>query len=263
MMLQPFNITLEQIRNFSISQKNPIQLPATGTIEFKRLNKYVSDMTDKIRRDYKSLKEFSENASHEMQTPISIAKAKIELLLSNESLPEKDIELLTQVDISLQKLSSLVGSLGLLTKIENSEFSEVQQINLSKQLEENISYFSELITLKGLELQVEIESDVHISMDPNLLDILLSNLLKNAVRHNIGNGYIRVTLQKKVLTIENSGPALELPAYQMFERFKKGNQSNESLGLGLSLVKKIADLSNLAVEYRSANTTHSFTVKFQ
>jgi len=262
MLLRPFNITLKEIKNFNISQKQPIALPKTGTREFKKLNQYVGDMTEKIRRDYRSLKEFSENASHEMQTPISIAKGKIELLMSSDGLAEKEINLLTQVDTSLQKLSSLVGSLSLLTKMENAEFTAVQQINLSKHIKDNLSYFSELIELKGIQLEADIEENISISIDPNLLDILISNLLKNAIRHNIDGGYISVNLKNKIFTIENSGPTLGFQPDQMFERFKKGDQSSDSLGLGLSLVKKVADLNGLALSYSTEDTKHQFVVRF-
>ena len=261
-MLSPFNKTLSSIRDFSISQEDSIDLPATSTAEFKRLNTYVSEMTEKMQADYRSLKEFSENASHEMQTPISVAKGKVELLLTSEELNDEQMKLLSEAELSLQRLSNLVNVLSLLTKIENAEFSRVGSIDISSQLENSLEQFEELIALKNIKLETNIKPGVMIKIDPTLLDILISNLIKNAIRHNIDEGDIMITLQDNMLTVENSGKPLDVPSDQMFERFKKGNQSSESLGLGLSLVKKICDMSDISISYSNREDRHKMEVRF-
>jgi signal transduction histidine kinase len=259
-VLRPFNKTLQSIRDFNISQTEPIQLPKTSTSEFRKLNQYVSEMTQKMQADYTALKEFSENASHEMQTPLSVAKGKVELLLS-EDLDDEQVRLLTETDVSLQKLSNLVTILSLLTKIENAEFSAVNSTNVSQHLNDSLEQFDELIILKEIRMEKKIDKDVTIDIDPTLLDILINNLIKNAIRHNINGGYINIRLTPEELVVENSGKPLDVPASQMFERFKKANQSSESLGLGLSLVKKITEISGLSIEYENTGEAHRMIVR--
>ncbi|MDX2249549.1 MAG: HAMP domain-containing sensor histidine kinase [Bacteroidia bacterium] len=259
-LLDPFEATLRKIKTFHIQDHQPLEFPKTHTKEFRNLNNFITLMTTKARHDYLNLKEFTENAAHEMQTPLAIAKGKLELLLESSQLDEEQIHMVNSAYMAINKLSRMGNSLALLTKIENMEFANLREINFSEMLEEKLFDFRELIEMREIRLKTEIEPEVKTVMDPMLLDILLTNLLQNAIRHNIENGIIDIHLNNKGLTIKNTGHPPVLPPEQMFERFKKNKQSGESNGLGLSIVKKICEVNQFVIRYDYHSDWHEVSL---
>ncbi|MCR9290651.1 MAG: HAMP domain-containing histidine kinase [Bacteroidetes bacterium] len=261
-LFQPFQDILKRIGHFNLKSDEDLILPKTTTKEFKELNHFIESMTSKARQDYLSLKEFSENASHEMQTPIAVAKGKLELLLESEDLQPEHLKLIQSAQVSLSKLSKMGMALSLLTKIENQEFSNQEPINFSKIVESAIFDFKEICELKSLTIETNIAENIKLKIDGALADILVGNLLKNAVHHNWVKGHIKVTLNSDKLTISNSGEKPVIPTEQLFNRFTKNNQSSSTLGLGLSIVKKICEVSNLNIDYYYENEEHILKILF-
>lgn len=239
-----------------------LDLPNTSTNEFRQLNRFVNEMTHKARRDYLSVKEFSENASHEIQTPLSIAQGKLELLQEMPGLTMEQSELIQAAQYSLLKLSKLSEALLLLTKIDNKEFAAQEEVDFSRIVQCCLCNFAEISGLKGLEFTSEVEEKVLLYMDATLADILVVNLVKNAIRHNIPEGWIHVKLTKNQLCVENTGHPPKVPTQQLFERFQKNHQTDGSLGLGLSIVKKICDINQFTVSYTYLDAIHQICVKF-
>lgn len=260
-ILRPFQKTLKAISTFNLRKQNGINLPDTTTHEFRQLNAFLADMTNKAREDYRSLKEFSENASHEMQTPLSIIRGKLELLAETEDKDEQ-ARLITAAHDAVEKLSRTGQSLTLLTKLSNQEFEANETIDLSQTVDEAISIFEDLIDLKNIRLSTDITKDVKLKFNPVLADLLLTNLLSNAIRHNCENGAIEIRLTNPKLIIRNTGPSPGTPTEQLFQRFKKGNQSKDSVGLGLAIVKQICDITGARVQYVFDDPWHSLTVEF-
>jgi signal transduction histidine kinase len=211
--------------------------------------------------DYQSLKEFTENASHEIQTPISIVKGKLELLLDG-NLDNDQKKLVEDASKGLNNLSKLGKTLTLLAKIDNQEFERKETVDVSNTLLDLLEEYEELIYLKGLNLTHKIEADVDWKIHPVLLEILITNLLNNAIKHNLSEGgFIKVYLEKNQLIIENSGKALNFPTELLFARFKKGNQSSSSLGLGLAIIQKICMVSALKINYLNKEQLHQNTIE--
>ncbi|NJL77475.1 MAG: HAMP domain-containing histidine kinase [Saprospiraceae bacterium] len=238
----------------------PMNLPQSNIFEFKQLNAFLVRMTSKARRDYQSLKEFTENASHEIQTPLAVAKGKLELLQQSNNLDESQSELLDASQKALTKISRLGQALSLLAKIDNQEFTAQHTIDFSTIVAHTLGIFEEIAALKGVTLETKIQTDVRVKMDATLADILVTNLVKNAIQHNTENGWIRIHLDEHQFEVTNSGEELHFPPDQLFMRFKKSNQSKGSLGLGLAIVKKICDVSQVQVQYDYADRVHKITV---
>lgn len=261
-LFRPFQQALEKIRSFNIKNDKALDLPKTSTKEFKQLNIFLEQMMIKARRDYLSVKEFSENASHEIQTPLSIARGKLELLTETPDLSAEQVALIEATQQSLVKLSRLGKALLLLTKIDNNEFSTQKAVNFSELVNNALVHFKELAQLKNLDLRSKIENNIYLKIDPSLADILISNLLKNTIRHNLENGWIEVTLDAQQLVVSNTGAPPKVPTDQLFERFQKNRQSNGSLGLGLAIVKKICEVNYFQVQYDFEAGIHRIHVKF-
>ncbi|MEZ4828657.1 MAG: HAMP domain-containing sensor histidine kinase [Bacteroidia bacterium] len=260
-LLAPFENTIRALKGFRLQDHQPLEFPKTTTREFSNLNNFITLMTTKARHDYLNLKEFTENAAHEMQTPLAIAKGKLELLLESGQLTEEQMHMVNSAYMAISKLSRMGSSLALLTKIENMEFANAREINFSEMLEEKLFDFRELVEMREIRLKTEIEPGVKIVIDPMLMDILITNLLQNAIRHNIENGIIDIHLNNKGLTIKNTGLPPSLPPEMMFERFKKNKQSGESNGLGLSIAKKICDVNNFDIHYDYHSDWHEVGLK--
>lgn len=261
-LFKPFRETLEKISNFQLHKKEYVPAEKTGVKEFNDLNRFVEEMTRKAVSDYKNLKEFAENASHELQTPLAIAKGKLELL-TETPLTEEQYKYVESMEKTVKKLSRLSESLALLTKIENHEFENNETINLSEVVKDSLEAFREFIALNNLTVETDIQDDVQIKIHPVLADILWTNLFQNAIRHNVENGTIKIELNEKQLTISNTGEDPEVAPDQLFERFRKAEQSSESIGLGLSIIKRIVDQNHLSIMYTYTEGWHRIEIELR
>ncbi len=262
-ILAPFEETLRVIQSFNLKQKKQVELPHTRTAEFKELNSFLKKMTDKALEDYLMLKEFTENASHELQTPLAVIRSKLELLIETD-ISDNQASHINAINNSVNKLSNIHKSLILLTKLENHEYTAGQAIDFSQIVNDAISNFKELIEMKNIRHEIAITPNVHLHFNTILADILVTNLISNSIRHNQPeNGTIQIILTEKHLLIRNSGVTPEGTPDQMFLRFKKSNQSNNSIGLGLSIVKQICDINGFTIKYTYENSLHQIYVSFK
>ena len=258
----PFNTTLAKLKEFDINQNQKLQLNTTNIDEFIDLNYAVSKMNDSVVRDYTALKSFTENASHEIQTPLAIVNTKLELLIQSENFTAAQMQNIQTIHNEINRLSKLNKSLLLLTKIDNHQFEEKEEVDIVKIITTLLNNYEELFTAKRINLFKEMETTVFILMNEIMAQVLISNLITNAIKHNIDNGTINIFLNKTFLLITNTGTALQNYPANMFERFKKDKVHSDSLGLGLSIVKKICDLYNFTVNYEYANNIHSIKIVF-
>jgi signal transduction histidine kinase len=259
-ILSPFYKSLEAIRGFNLKQRENLTFPQTHTNEFKLLNSFLSKMTAKALDDYRTLKEFSENASHELQTPLAVIRGKLELLLQSE-ITDEQARLIASANEAVDKLARTNQSLILLTKLDNQEYP-AQAIDFSRATAQAIELLRELVEMKSISIEKFIDPQVMISIHPALADILLMNLLSNAIRHNFENGSIKVRLTSRNLNIENTGHPLQISTDQLFIRFKKNSQSSDSAGLGLSIVKRICELNGFSINYYCTRELHRLEVGF-
>jgi signal transduction histidine kinase len=260
-MLMPFYRILKAVQSFKLSQQVQIELPDTNVQEFKELKYFLEEMTHKAHEEYQLLKEFTENSSHELQTPLSIIRGKLELLMES-GINDEQAKLILPAYDSIEKLSKINTSLALLVKMDNKQFVSFRPNNLSELTREALEKFAELIEMKSLTLKTEIDDHIQLNLNLALIDILLINLINNAIRHNHVNGEIIVSLSTKKFIIRNTGNPPEVPVKQLFQRFKKSNQSSDSIGLGLSIVKKICELHNFTIQYEYSDQIHSIEITF-
>lgn len=259
---KPFMSTIRLLHNYKVDRHIPLQFESTSTSEFKELNAALAKMTEKIASDYNNLKTFTENASHELQTPLAVIMNSAELLLQQENLAEKQLEAIQRIHQTARKLSRLNQTLLLLAKIENRQFEEKENVDLGQLISSKLELFGELIAHKKISVNFEPEKDVLIHIHPALADVMISNLLTNAIRHNSTGGSIHIVLNKKSLVVCNSGEKKQLDARRLFDRFYKENPSAESTGLGLALVQQAAETNGMKVSYRYEKELHCFEILF-
>jgi signal transduction histidine kinase len=239
-----------------------VNLPKSSISEFRNLNQVIQRLVTKVENDFVNLKQFTENASHEIQTPLAIIKNKSELLLQQEELDKETVKEIVSINEAATRLSKLNQALLQLMKIDNRQYQESEKIDLSGLLEIKLQRLNELIEMKNIKLKTSIDKNVFIYMNVSLAEILLSNLLNNSIKHNIFGGKIIISLMSKELSIKNTGESLRIDPQKLFDRFVKESTSNESIGLGLSLVKQICETYNFVVSYNYEHSMHELKINF-
>ncbi|WP_298733369.1 HAMP domain-containing sensor histidine kinase [uncultured Chitinophaga sp.] len=258
-ILSSLRQTIKTIQHFNVKEK--VQFPVSRTREFKELNSFLQKMTDKTVDEYAAVKEFSENASHELQTPLAVLRNKLELL-SETNIEEGQAELIGDMHNAIEKLSRINRSLVLLTKLENNEYSVTEKIRFCKITKDILAAYEDRIGMKHLTVTTDIDGSIDLKIHPALADMLVNNLLGNAIRHNVENGKIELILTHRRLVVRNTGLPPEMPTEELFQRFKKSNQSSESVGLGLAIVKQICEVCGFSISYNYKNQLHVIQIEF-
>lgn len=259
----PFYATMEKIRRYDVRQNKPPGLAAgTSVEEFDRLNQTLTSLIERVDQAYHNQKQFTENAAHELQTPLAIIRTKVELLMEGPGLNEEMAQLLGDISDANERLSQMSRNLLLLTRIENGQYPEGEVVQLSTLIEKQTVFFREFYENQVAETRIDIESNVQLAANPSLVEILVNNLLRNAYIHNISGGYVQIQLSRAELSIENSGPQVEGDPVRLFDRFKKGREDSRTTGLGLALVQQICQLYRFGLHYGYRSGIHRLRVTF-
>ncbi|RZL14803.1 MAG: HAMP domain-containing histidine kinase, partial [Hymenobacter sp.] len=215
----------------------------------------------RAQRDYQGLQEFSENASHELQTPIASMKAKLELLMDSE-LSEQQLTWLTTMHDELERLNKINHSLTLLARLEHYESRSDTFVDFSQLVRATETIFADLAEMKALTIYQQVPPGVRVLFDEALAQVLLNNVFSNAIRHNVPGGKIRLILSPQALVLQNTGHAPTAPVAELFGRFKKGNAALDSIGIGLAIVKRISELYGHSISYDYAEGWHRVQLTF-
>jgi signal transduction histidine kinase len=258
---KPFRLSLEKIRGAELPKMEAIRFEETNIKEFNELNSSLNIMTSKIYSDYMNMKEFTENAAHEMQTPLAVVQSKIELLLQDANLTDEQVEAIMQANTALMRLSKLNQSLLLLAKIENHQYETATTISLKDITLKYLKLFDEMIKDKQLTVETNYSHDFVINLHSLLADSLISNLIGNAIKYNYRGGKINISISDSQYHISNTSNLPAIEQQQLFKRFNKSNNLDASTGLGLAIVKKIADTHHLTISYKAENGEHHFDIQ--
>ena len=258
-----FYDTIDKIKNYDLDSHEQFNLKHSDVKEFDDLNKVLLAMTDKIKTDYFNLKEYTENASHEIQTPLAIINTKMELLLQSSDLNENQLKAISDVYEAANRLSKLNNSLILLSKIENRQFPESKQIDPNNIINSQLEILEDLILSKNIKVEINFTESLIMLMNPYLAEILFSNLIRNAIRHNIESGKLLIDTFNDKLVISNTGSNQKVDIETLFKRFHKSSSSSESLGLGLPIVQKICEIYGFILEYEFEKGMHSMKINFK
>jgi signal transduction histidine kinase len=259
---RPFYENLEILKNFSVEDDQVFKLQATDVDEFKELNSSLIKLTNKIKSDFKNLKEFTENASHEMQTPLAIIQSKSEILMQSENLNRNQKQQIKSIYSATQRLSKLNKTLLLLSKIENLQYSDKEEIHINDNIEKHLEIFEDFIENKNIKVSKNYAPDVKLLANPMLFDMVISNLVSNSIKHNLKNGSIDIITTDHFFSFSNSGTPINIASKSIFERFKKDSKSSDSFGLGLAIVKKVCDTNNWKINHTFAEDMHVISIYF-
>ncbi|WP_412850664.1 sensor histidine kinase [Chryseobacterium sp. PMSZPI] len=256
---KPFRDTLKQLKSFKLNSQANIEFPTSDTKEFEELNQSLYKLIEHNISVYKTQKEFTENASHELQTPLAIIKNKLDLLLQDKDLTEKQYQIVEDMNRALTRSSRINKNLLLLAKIENSQFDNSENISFDDLLHQSIDFLQEHFDQKNIVLQKQISSNIGVNGNSSLTEVLINNLIINAIRHTSPGGSISIQLTNSVFEITNSGSE-KLNADLLFKRFSKLSADHNGSGLGLSIIKEICKFHHWTISYKFENNQHIFIV---
>ncbi len=258
---KPFKDTLQKLKSFQLNNHTKIQFSETDITEFQELNTALDKLLQHSTSTYKSQKEFTENASHELQTPIAIIKNKLDVLLQDKSLTDKQYDTIEEINLTLTRMSRINKNLLLLAKIENRQFADEQEFYLSDIISNSINELEDFISDKNIVINTEISENLKLKSNQTLAEILINNLLLNAVRYSENGSVISIKLTENELTISNDG-SHELDKSTLFDRFKKVSFDSKGSGLGLAIVKEICNNNGWEIGYKFEDNQHYFMLKF-
>jgi signal transduction histidine kinase len=258
---QPFYHTLSGIKKYRLGEKKNPDFPGSRIDEFNLLSNTLNQFIRGAENEYNLLREFTENASHELQTPLAVIRSKLDTLIQDEHLSEAQSQAAQTAYEAIQKMARLNQSLLLLSKIENKQFSETQTVDFKNAVEKKMADWQEIWLAKHLKANASLDPRLVI-MNPQLADILLNNLFSNATRHTAEGGIIQIHLRHDQFVMSNTASTGSLDTGKLFQRFSKGGQATDQHGLGLSIIRQIAEVSGIGVAYHYADGLHIFTISF-
>ena len=228
-------------------------------IEFKKLTRAAHATIERAESYMERQKQFIGNASHELQTPLAVLGTRIEWMIDNTQLTEEQFAELSKMRQSLHRMNRLNRTLLLLSKIENNQFPEKADIDLVEIINNEIGIYSEIYG-DSIKCRTELPERFVVNMNESLATTMITNLIKNAFLHAGEEGVIDISIKRGLLVIANNGNEA-LDGSRLFDRFYTSGKKG-STGLGLALVKSIADSYNFKIEYNFKEGKHCFEVRF-
>ena len=258
---KPFYDTLDKIEGFKLESGQKPDFEQTTTIEFSRLNEKLNGlMVDNITI-YKQQKEFIENASHELQTPLAVFKSQLDILLQQPGLTQSNTEIIRSLYAVSARMTRLNKNLLFLARIDNAQLSNMEVVDFVKILHDQLMYLRELAESEGLTVHEETGNSLNLKANKLLVESLINNMVVNAIRHNVKEGTINIKVDKSGLKVSNTGVPYALDPNKIFRRFSRSSEEKKGNGLGLAIVQQICIMHGWEVSYNYENNLHVFGVK--
>ena len=257
---KPFFDNINQMKRFSVTSNEPLELVESDVLEFSELQTHIQSLTNKVKIDYENLKQFTENVSHEIQTPLAIIQAKIDNIINEHSINDKQFEQVTSIQKDIQRLKQLNKKITILTKIDNNQFVNIEEVSISQIVNEKVADYKELEIKNIVHLADE---NLVVSIDPYLAEILVNNLISNAIKHSLQNENIIIYTNQNSIIVCNPGEKAIQNPEKLHLRFYREKNNFKSTGLGLSIIQKICDLHGYTMSYKFENDLHVFTILFK
>lgn len=259
---RPFHSTLSQIQNFSIEKGKLPQFNSTDTAEFVQLNSILNNLISDNLSSYKKQKEFIENASHELQTPLAVFKSQLDILLQQPNLSQEQTDIIQSLYSVSSRMTRLNKNLLLLAHIDNDQYVNMEDVNFVQTLYAQLLYLRERAESNGIKVNVEIEKPLNIHANRILVESLITNLIVNAIRHNTENGIINMRVVDCGFVVSNTGVTQTLDKDKVFRRFNRTSEEKKGNGLGLSIVHEICKMHGWQIQYDYKDNLHTFIVRF-
>lgn len=255
----PFFFNLRQLNTYSLSRDETVPFKASPINEFSEMREALEKLTERSRREYRALREFTENASHEIQTPLGIIQSKLDRLSQMQQVDENISALIVQARTAVERLRRVNKSLLLLAKLDNNAYAEKELVRADELVQQQYEDMEELFAGKKITVHLHLQP-LRASCSRYLAEVLISNLFANALHYTPEGGAFTISVDGHTLVFENTGAALTFAPEELFDRFKKGSQHSQSTGLGLAIVKQICVVNDWCIHYQYRQGRHLFAI---
>ncbi|SDN03868.1 Signal transduction histidine kinase [Siphonobacter aquaeclarae] len=258
---RPFYNTLRQIRGFDLSRPEPPSFQDTSITEFRELNDGLSKLIEGNMAAYTQQKHFIENAAHELQTPLAVVQSKLDLLLQDPELTGGQSGAIEEAYRALLRVNRINRNLLMLARIENSQFPDTESVEIGEVAAENLDFSAEFMENKRLTVRFDPKEQLSIPANRTLVEILVSNLLRNAIRYSPADSLLGLSVEGRCFTVTNPGTQ-PLRSDVVFQRFGRANRDEPGTGLGLAIAAQICARYGWTIAYRFEEKSHIFSVTF-
>ena len=241
--------------------------------EYNMISESVNVMLDRIKVLDQSRQEFVSNVSHELKTPMTSMKVLADTLLNSENVPaEMYREFMEDIVAEIDRENHIISSLLTMVKYDKSKADmEVSTVNVNELIELILKRLRPIAVTKNVELVLESYRPVVAEVDEVKLTLALTNLVENAIKYNIENGWVRVSINAdhKYFYVKISDSGIGIPTdnvEQIFDRFYRVDKARAretgGTGLGLSITKSVIQLHKGVIKlYSKENEGTTFTVR--
>jgi len=254
---------LRWLDGYTVGARNAPLAVETSVTEFRKLNDAARRYAERAESSFERQKQFIGNASHEMQTPLAVCRNRLEMLVDDaHALTGEQLGEIAKVQRTLDYLVRLNRSLLLLSKIDNGQFPEAEEVDVNALVRRTAEDMEEIYAYRSMRFALVDEGPLTARMNPSLAGSVVANLLKNAFVHGDEGGEVTVRVAPRRFTVCNSGAGGPLDAGRIFDRFYQGTKKEGSTGLGLAVVDAVCRLYGLKVSYSYKEGRHCFAVDF-
>ena len=263
---------LDKVMQGDFTVRIPPVREFAGETGFNEIIRAINRMTGELQGTQTLRSDFIANVSHELKTPLAVMGNYAEMLQAPGIGEAERLEYAGAIRRSARRLAALVTNILKLNKLENQQiFPKHEEFDLSGQLCETMLGFEDAWEEKGLNIETDITDEVYICADPELLSLVWSNLISNAVKFTPRGGTVGVALRSDAdgveVTVSDTGCGIDPETGKhIFEKFYQGDTSHatEGNGLGLALVKRVIDILDGEISVRSTpGRGSSFRVKLR
>lgn len=257
----PFRDTLGKLKSFRVDDGQVAAFTPSDILEFEELNRALERLMTRNIEVFRTQKEFTENASHELQTPLAIIQTRLGMLLQSDPISSEQYHLVESANKALARAVRINKDLLLLARIANDQFSSREQINTGEQIGEIIDLFGHEFNRRSVTLDTTIDNTAVLFSNQFLFTTVVQNLITNALRYCSFQGRVDILLEKNRLVVSNSGNK-ELNKARLFQRFAVLDEDNPSTGIGLALVDTICRQNGWDITYTFGAGMHTFEIVF-
>ncbi len=259
LMLRPLNhVIIPKLKKTVSPETFDYRELKTSTTDFAYLNKAINELMHKVTNILSTQRKFTADVSHELMTPMSVIQTKMENFATSPQLPQELAPAVADMQYQVYRLQQIIKALLLISRIENDQYPKKETFQVFGLMEDIISDIEDRAAIKKISLENRIAPDAIITnINKSLIQIMIFNLVSNAIKYNIEGGFVRITSLRSAdgLTIEVADNGIGIKQDQIpfiFDRFKRIHQEHsEGFGLGLSIVKTIADYHHISIEATS------------
>lgn len=258
---RPFNTTLKSMDDFRIDKGGDSALPDSDVKEFAKLNAALNSLMTNSRKSFQAQKEFTENASHELQTPLAVLRSRLDLLLQQPGITPNQADMIQDIYQTVNRMTRLCRNLLLLAKMENGQFATTETVDAVAVIRCLSPYIENMLGTIRLELKFDVTA-LNVKANRPLMESMINNLVVNAIRHNRPDGRIIIRVTSTGLSVTNTSDGGELDKNRIFDRFYRQTNNGKGNGLGLAIVKAVCDCHGWTIKYGFHDGWHEFNIVF-